>query len=222
MARAARPLHRWNVRSVALGPAALGVALALAGCGGDAASRPEAQRGAAGAAGGAPGESDESPPPPPPEPDPAGQAPVASGVPAACPQPFPRTPERVPRPETDDPKAYAQIVIMDLLAEHCSNCHARPDDRAPAGAAQFGNDPRQLAALGLIVPLHSDRSRVLQVMTDGSMPPPCVQPRPLEAEITLLGQYIDNPRFWPDATPAGPGDAGPAPAEVDAAADGGL
>jgi hypothetical protein len=147
---------------------------------------------------------------------------AASNVETACPVPSPRTPDTASPPENGNPVAYARFLIMDILAHDCSNCHARTDANAPPGALQFGNDPYAIAELGLIVPLRSDLSPLIQVMRDGSMPPPCVQPRPPEGDMLVLSQFIDNPRFWPDteAPPAGV-DAGVVALPADAGIDGG-
>ena len=54
------------------------------------------------------------------------------------------------------------------------------------------------------------------------MPPPGPGSYPVtEADMNIVIQYIDNPRFWPDVTPPSRVDAGVDVPLGDAGADGG-
>jgi serine/threonine-protein kinase len=62
----------------------------------------------------------------------------------------------------------------------------------------------ELVKTGKIIPLDSKGSRVVQRMLNGQMPPAdSGLPAVTDADITTVSQYIDNPRFWPDAKPVG-------------------
>jgi len=59
------------------------------------------------------------------------------------------------------------------------------------------NDIDKLVANGKVVPLDSTNSKIIQRMSNGSMPP--VQsglPRVSQADINTVAQFIDNPNFW--------------------------
>jgi hypothetical protein len=171
----------------------VGAMLASAGCGGEAASVRDAP------------ESPEAPQevleatPARPSPSAIGDE-SASVVDTACPMPPPLMP-----PDPIDPAILSSMNpivlvatrILDTLAQYCGNCHGRADDDAPVGVRQFTNDFDRMVKLGVIIPLRSDLSPLLGVMRDGSMPPPCVQQRPTASDIEGIGQFIDNPRFWP-------------------------
>jgi mono/diheme cytochrome c family protein len=131
----------------------------------------------------------------------------------------PIPPEPVPVGDAIEPaRPYAQTV----LETYCGACHG-------AAAIRSGNvqgfadieDIDALVARGWIVPLRSDQSLIVQVMLDGSMPPPGVEPRPTVTDIASVIDFIDNPIFWPVADPTPGVDAG-APATVfDAGTDAG-
>ena len=117
-----------------------------------------------------------------------------------------------------------KAVAENVLAANCGYCHGPALTPAQAsGRINYIDDLDRLVAVGLIVPLNSAASRLIQVMLDGSMPPPASgYPAMTVADIGLIADYIDNPRFWPVyQPPASDPDAGvPSPA-VDAGADGG-
>jgi hypothetical protein len=70
------------------------------------------------------------------------------------------------------------------------------------------------------VPLSSATSRIIVVMRDGSMPPSAGGLPPVtEADLATVAQYIDIPRFWPDALPPSIVDAGAAVPLLDAGPD---
>lgn len=115
----------------------------------------------------------------------------------------------------------ARAAAENVLIQNCGSCH---DPWQAAGGIGFVRDVDQLAAAGLIVPLNSAASRVVQVMRDGSMPPPSAGLPPVaEADIEVVAQYIDNPRFWAGfEPPLGPEPDAGAPAQlVDAGPDSG-
>jgi hypothetical protein len=98
-----------------------------------------------------------------------------------------------------DAAALARAAAENILASRCGGCHGpalTPED-AFAGM-NYINDMDELAAQGKIIPLNSAGSRVIERMTNGSMPP--VQSgleRVPQNEIDVVAQFIDNPRFWP-------------------------
>lgn len=51
------------------------------------------------------------------------------------------------------------------------------------------------------MPFNGALSPLVQVMVDGSMPPPGIAPRPSELEITMIRAFIDNPLLWPELPP---------------------
>jgi hypothetical protein len=66
------------------------------------------------------------------------------------------------------------------------------------------DDLDQLVENGKILPLNAAGSRVIQRMTDGSMPPPSSNlPRVTQADINVVAQYIDNPLAWPTENAGG-------------------
>jgi len=58
------------------------------------------------------------------------------------------------------------------------------------------DDMDEMVDQGFVVPLNAAESPLVQLMRDGSMPPPGVEPRPTDEDIDILVQYIDNPLFW--------------------------
>ena len=125
-------------------------------------------------------------------------------------------------PAQESESYYAVDAVRNILIANCGICHnANAPIEASAGIAFIG-DVDQLVAAGLIVPLRSARSRIVRVMVDGSMPPPSSGlPRVTEADIDMVAQYIDNPRFWPDVIAPALPDAAVETQLADAGADGG-
>ena len=88
----------------------------------------------------------------------------------------------------------------------CGDCHG--SEAVANGSVQGGFDEVEnfdrLVADGWVIPLDSTDSPLVQLITSGRMPPVGGQPPPSKSDIALLVQqlswYIDNPRFWPDAT----------------------
>jgi mono/diheme cytochrome c family protein len=114
----------------------------------------------------------------------------------------------------------AEITLLYL----CGSCHG--PEAIAKGNVQGGfdaiKDVDRMIQLGLVVPLHSAESRLVQMLRDGSMPPPGVEPRPTDIDIEIVAAFIDNPLFWDVPLPVTPAlDGGAAVASEDAAADGG-
>jgi len=145
-------------------------------------------------------------------------------------QPVPMTaPEQPPSPPRPLPDpiveccGLAKAAAENVLLANCGQCHGPALTPAQAqDGINFIGDIDQLVVAGLIAPLSSATSRVVVVMRDGSMPPPSTGlPAVTEADIEVVAQYIDNPRFWPDVPPPAVVDAGIETPSVDAGADGG-
>jgi mono/diheme cytochrome c family protein len=150
--------------------------------------------------------------------------PPAGAQPAAMARPRPDRPRQPARPSDT-----GAASIDDVLLANCGQCHG--PNLTPAQAQDginYIDDIERLVAAGLIVPLSSSASRIVVVMRNGSMPPPSSGLPPVkQADIEVVANYIDNPRYWPeflppDVTPPDAADAGTAlPPAVDAGADGG-
>jgi hypothetical protein len=92
---------------------------------------------------------------------------------------------------------YVEAVqsVDTLLERNCGACHGKSVPTLPCGLRFDHTD--DLEALGLIAPLSADASRVVQVIVDGSMPPPGVQPRPVPSELEQLRAFIEgDASFW--------------------------
>jgi mono/diheme cytochrome c family protein len=103
----------------------------------------------------------------------------------------------------DGAEELARAAAENVLASNCGGCHgpALTEQQASAGM-NYIDDMDRLAEEGKIVPLNSGASRVIQRMREGSMPPPqSGQPLVSDADINIVAQFIDSPRFWPDAAP---------------------
>lgn len=108
------------------------------------------------------------------------------------------TPPR--RPDPGDPAELARAAAENVLAANCGQCHgpALTEQQALAGM-NYIDDIERLVETGKIVPLNSAASRVVLRMSRGEMPPPSSGlPSVTDADIAVVSQYIDNPRFWPD------------------------
>jgi mono/diheme cytochrome c family protein len=117
--------------------------------------------------------------------------------------PIPDRPE--PTPDTGNPdeepspEELARAAAENVLASNCGQCHGPALTPAQASAGMnYIDDIQKLADEGKIIPLNSAGSRVIERMRDGSMPPTQSQlPKVGEADINIVAQFIDNPRFWP-------------------------
>jgi len=95
-----------------------------------------------------------------------------------------------------------QAIVENILESNCGYCHGPnlTQETAKAGM-NYIDDIAQLVKTGKIVPLDSAGSRVVQRMVKGEMPPiGSGYPAVTTADIDKVASYIDNPRYWPDAT----------------------
>jgi hypothetical protein len=108
---------------------------------------------------------------------------------------------------------YVEAVqsVDTLLERNCGSCHGKSVPAAPCGLRFDHTD--DLVALGLLAPLDADASRVVQVIVDGSMPPPGVVPRPTQSELDQLRAFIDDASSW-SQLPLASGDRGQAYADA--------
>ena len=125
-------------------------------------------------------------------------------------------------PPTEDPTfddVRPDWSVTGTLDWFCGSCHGAQAIRE--GNVQGGFDSvadlDRMVTLGLVVPLSSVDSLLVQVMLNGSMPPPGVEPRPTRNDIQIVAQSIDNPLFWDSPAPAE--DAGPPIVPADAGTD---
>jgi len=129
--------------------------------------------------------------PPPPDADEASPSVVAPVLPE--------------EPEVDGARLRAaEALFLGILDRHCGGCHGRSlgaDANAEPGPLEFTDDIARMVALGLIVPFSAPASRVMNVMVEGSMPPPDVEPRPTGSEIEAIREFIEWPLNWPDEPP---------------------
>lgn len=115
--------------------------------------------------------------------------------------PIPDRPEPTPDPDPAGPSAedLARAAAENVLASNCGGCHgpALTPQQASAGM-NYIDDIQRLADEGKIIPLNSAGSRVIERMREGSMPPPQSLQDPVsDADINIVAQFVDNPRFWP-------------------------
>jgi len=94
--------------------------------------------------------------------------------------------------------AVARSRVESILATHCGACHGHlltVEDAS--GGINFIDELDALTENGLLMPLSSANSRILQVMRSGEMPPPGSGPPPVsEVELEFVAAYIDNPSYW--------------------------
>jgi mono/diheme cytochrome c family protein len=123
------------------------------------------------------------------------------------------------------PDELAEARVENILMAYCGACHGPAlSPQEALGGIWFINDLVELTERGFVTPLLSAESRIVQVMRDGTMPPPSSGvERPTEAEIDLVASYIDDGGFWDRPLPNPPAaiDAGVAPPPSDAGTDGG-
>ena len=131
--------------------------------------------------------------PPPSGSMPGGRDRTPRGRPAAIPMEVP-----VEDPETENQTASVEEIMRDLLDGLCGSCHGAEAIREGnvQGGFDFVTDMDRMVEEGWVVPLSSEYSLLVQVMRNGSMPPPGVEPRPTRNDIQIVAQFIDNPLFW--------------------------
>jgi mono/diheme cytochrome c family protein len=129
--------------------------------------------------------------------------PLLAGCPATAPGPT-AAPRPAPTSDGDSAAELAKAAAENVLASNCGQCHgpALTPQQAQAGM-NYIDDIDKLVDTGKIVPLNSAGSRIVQRMVRGEMPPVTTGKTVTEADINTVAQYIDNPRFWPEATPTG-------------------
>jgi mono/diheme cytochrome c family protein len=119
----------------------------------------------------------------------------------------PAAPPAPPPGDIDDPLALQKAAAENILAANCGQCHGPALTPAQAQAGMnYIDDIDQLVATGKIIPLDSANSRIIERMTDGSMPPVSSGlPRVTPADINVVAQYIDNPLAWDPGIGGGSG-----------------
>jgi hypothetical protein len=85
------------------------------------------------------------------------------------------------------------------------------------GGFDYVTDIDRMVTQGLVVPLSSESSPLIQMMRNGRMPPLGVAPRATSSDIQIIASFIDAPEFWPEVL--GVVDAGPPSVSADAGAD---
>ena len=118
---------------------------------------------------------------------------------AGCQAPTPATTQRPPTPGGGGDEAQlAKAAAENVLASNCGGCHgpALSEKQAQAGM-NYIDDIDKLVETGKIVPLNAAGSRIVQRMVKGEMPPVTTGKTVTEADINIVSEYINNPRFWP-------------------------
>jgi hypothetical protein len=121
--------------------------------------------------------------------------PPRSFAPPNDPAPRPAPPSEAELSEARRARYVEAVQSVDgILERNCGACHGKSVPTAPCGL-RFDNTD-DLSVLALLVPLSADASRVVQVISEGSMPPADVQPRPTPSELEQLRAFIDDPASW--------------------------
>src|ERR1700676_905618 len=87
-----------------------------------------------------------------------------------------------------DPAALSTKALA-VLNANCHRCHGQ--DGTAEGGMNFILDPTKLVARKKIVPGQADQSPLFKRLSTGKMPPTGEQPRPSEADIALIKQWIE-------------------------------
>jgi WD40 repeat protein/mono/diheme cytochrome c family protein len=88
----------------------------------------------------------------------------------------------------DDPAALATKAVA-VFNANCHRCHGQ--DGTAEGGMNFILDPAKLVARKKVVPSQPDQSPLFKRLSTGKMPPPGEQPRPSEADIAVVKQWIE-------------------------------
>jgi hypothetical protein len=112
-------------------------------------------------------------------------------------EPLPASPEPSTAPARNEGEQIVDGMLV-FLERNCGACHGRSNPAVPPGELEFTYDMDRMVLLGLIIPGDGEMSPIYEVMSNGSMPPPGVEPRPNADEIIDLRRFIDDPRFWPE------------------------
>jgi WD40 repeat protein/mono/diheme cytochrome c family protein len=87
-----------------------------------------------------------------------------------------------------DATALATKAVA-VLNSNCRRCHGQ--DGTAEGGMNFIVDPAKLVARKKIVPGRPDQSPLFKRLSTGKMPPAGEQPRPSEADVALVKQWIE-------------------------------
>jgi WD40 repeat protein/mono/diheme cytochrome c family protein len=87
-----------------------------------------------------------------------------------------------------DPATLARKA-REILKANCHRCHGQ--DGAVEGGFNYVLDLDRLVARKKVVPGQSDASPLFRRVAAGKMPPPGEAPRPADADVALLRQWID-------------------------------
>jgi hypothetical protein len=107
------------------------------------------------------------------------------------------------RVDTAEAHALARARVESILESNCGACHGHVLTVEDAsGGINYIDELELLTDNGLVAPLSSADSRVIQVIRSGEMPPPGSGPPPVsDEEIDFIAGYIDDPRYWTTLQP---------------------
>lgn len=87
----------------------------------------------------------------------------------------------------EDPRELA-AKAQAVFKSHCYRCHGQ--DGAIEGGLNYVSDLAKLVARKKVVPGNPSASRLFKRLDDGTMPPPEEKPRPSDAEIAAVKEWI--------------------------------
>jgi hypothetical protein len=125
--------------------------------------------------------------------------PATAEAPAAAPRPA-EAPVPMTRPIDPRSREGKQLSLLKELNVYCGDCHgaaARASGNVQ-GDLDFIDDLDQLVQKGLVVPLNAPASPIFKVVTNDSMPPAGVYPRPGKALVELMREVIEPDAFFGD------------------------
>ena len=119
------------------------------------------------------------------------ECPYASGG-SNRPPPPDEPPEEEPEPPEEE-ESLPVAAARNILVSYCGGCHGSPLTEEQASARiNYIDDWNQLTEAGLIVECEPARSRIIEVMRTGEMPPPASRLPPVsEAEIGFVESAIE-------------------------------